>query len=86
MTFKYPNQISAAIYKESTQRWMCIHAKNVELLIMYKGCICWIPTSNICTIDNYPLSEADAVPYTPLHTTEPNVTNLSDVRATSLGY
>lgn len=55
---------------------MCIHARNVELLIMYKGCVCRIATSHICTIDNNPLSEADAVWYTPLHTTEPNVTNL----------
>lgn len=56
---------------------MCTHARNVELLNMHKGCYCRIATSNICTIDNYPLSEADVVQYIPFHTTEPNVLNLT---------
>lgn len=56
---------------------MSTHARNVEFLNMHKGCIYWIATSNICTIDNYPLSEADVVQYIPFHAIEPNVMNLT---------
>lgn len=56
---------------------MCTHARNVELLNTRKGCICWIATSNIYTIDNYALSEADVVQDIPFHAAEPNVMDLT---------